>query len=223
MMVVALCIIVVCSAAWTARAQGDADSSSTNADITGFVDYKKVDDRSSLAELHNWFSEESARLCRKYYDKGYRLVPLGIYPSHAAVKADSSNWNVGVEYHLPLKTLNAFFTVYSVPIGENTTAWIRAFFGAGSEDVDGLDSEISANWGINGEIGFYRDQLWLNPLIGVSYLWVDPKDFADGQGNYLYAGNRIFFTPSRTFSLDLRGGIAMWRDFDDGEETRKPE
>lgn len=184
---------------------------------------EEEDNFRSLAELHNWFSVELARLCQTSYNKGggYRIVPLGIYQTHPAAKAVSSNWNIGAEYHLPLKTLNAFFTIYSAEYG-NTKAWIRAFFGAGSEKVDELDSEISSNWGINGEIGFYRDPLWLNPLIGVSYLWVDPKDASDGQGNYLYAGNRIFFTPSRTISLDLRGGAAMWRDFENGDEAKKP-
>lgn len=213
-----LCIIAVC---FMAGYVGALDAAAPPRHSAIMVEDSTT--AGSLDELHRWFARESARLCKEHYDAGYRLVPLRIYPSHREVKADSSNWNVGVEYHLPLNTLNAFFTVYSAPIGENTKAWIRAFFGAGSEDVEGLDTKISGNWGINGEIGFYRDRLWLNPLIGVSYLWIDPKDFADGQGNYLYAGNRIFFTPSRTFSIDLRGGVAMWRDFDNGTETKKPE
>ncbi|MCX6829792.1 MAG: hypothetical protein NT002_11010 [candidate division Zixibacteria bacterium] len=62
-----------------------------------------------------------------------------------------------------------------------------------------------------------KERLWLNPLIGLSYVWVNPKLGSDGQGNYLYAGNRLYFSSKRTLSLDLRGGVAFWRGFD--EET----
>lgn len=172
-------------------------------------------------DLHEWSDWEVLKLSREYHDKGkgYRLTPLGIYKTPRVIGIqDTAKWNIGAEYHLPLNTMNGSFTVFSHDFGK-VEAYAKLFFGFGKKPImgmsDSLDIEATANYGVNGELFFEREDQWLNPLAGLTYLWVRPDKGADGQGNYLYIGNRMFFGSSRILSLDLRGGSAMWRGFDE--------
>lgn len=190
-------------------------------DVCAQEDSVKIDGVSTICELHSWFDKEILELSRKYHGvgKGYRLTPLGIYKTPRVIGIqDTAKWNIGAEYHLPLNTMNGSFTVFSHDFGK-VEAYAKLFFGFGKRPImgtsDSLDIEATANYGVNGELFFEREDQWLNPLAGLTYLWVRPDKGADGQGNYLYIGNRMFFGSSRILSLDLRGGSAMWRGFDE--------
>jgi hypothetical protein len=189
---------------------------------TGSATRAETDRVNSVCELHDWFDQQLMNLHRDYYSRGngYRLTPIGIYSTHDLRSLEKTKyWNFGAEYHLPLNTINGFFTGFSYDFAK-VRAYARVFFGAGVGKIEGLDSletEATSNWGVNGELEFRGKSIGFNPLLGLSYVWVNPDIGSDGQGNYLYAGNRFFFTSERAFSLDLRGGVAFWRGFD--EET----
>lgn len=167
-------------------------------------------------DLHGWFDQELLTLGRKYHSMGmgYRLTPLGVYKTRRVFdRQDTAKWNIGVEYHFPLNTMNGAFTVYSYDFGK-VEAYAKLFFGFGMRPISGiedsLDIEATANYGITGELFFDREKQWLNPLLGLTYLWVSPNKGPDGQGAYMYAGNRLYLVGD-LLSLDLKGGPAFWR------------
>lgn len=163
----------------------------------------------SIGELHKWFNRKVANLSTLYPNS--RIVPLGIYRTRIGEVVKPSLWNFGVEYEIPLRTANGYFTVFSGRAG-GVLGWAKVMFGAGREEVPELRSKVSASWAVNGEVGLAGKTSFFNPLLGITYVWVNPDSGTDGQGNFLYFGNRLFLSP--IFSIDLKAGLSMWRGFD---------
>ncbi len=184
--------------------------------------YGEIEGVKDVSALNEWFDKEFLQLVREYYKKetGYRVIPLA---SCRTVRPRSSTnmvrWNIGAEYHMPLNTMNGSFAVFSQDFGK-VQLFGKLFYGAGMGNIIGLDSadnEVSGNYGINGELAVRTDSYLFTPLFGLTYVWVDPENGSDGQGNYLYAGNRFFFTKARALSFDARVGTAFWRGMDDNQ------
>ena len=179
------------------------------ASITG-----ETDEVRSVGELHRWFNQKLMDLSSLHPNS--RIVPLGIYRTRIGEVVKPSLWNFGVEYQMPLRTANGYFTVFSGRVG-GLLGWAKVMFGAGRENVPELKSKVASNWAVTGEVGFAKSRRVFNPLFGITYLWVNPDSGADGQGNFLYVGNRLFLSP--IFSLDLKAGLAMWRGFDNKQPS----
>jgi len=179
----------------------------------------------STEELHRWFGRESSSIFYDNYEPnglGGRMISLGVYSTGFGIAADNySPLNYGMDFQYPTNTVNAFMTIMTGKLG-STRWWLKGMFGSGISDVTNFadagstNAKVSSSLGVNLEIGWDRPELYFNPLLGMSLVWVDPKDelIDSGQGNYLYAGNRLYLTRSRTLSIDLKGGLSMWRGFD---------
>ena len=177
----------------------------------------------SLNALRSWFDAEAIRLNRELYSKGkgYRLVPVGIYGTDVPPAPENTSlWNFGAEYHLPLNTVNGFLGYFNRY--DNLELGVRLLYGSGMTEILDYDStEVSLNLGVGAELAYNTDSKWLNPLLGLAYMWIELDNDSDVQGSYLYAGNHFYFSDSRDVSLDIKGGVSFWRDF--GDETTPPE
>jgi len=190
-------------------------------------------DFESVGLLQEWFNEELAAAHRETYSRGgtheyttddyrtnsvtasFRTVPVGAFTWHRPEMLRGSKSSLTAEYHHPLKTYNGVFTLHTWDTNSLEIS-ARVFAGGGGADVENLGTHISTNYGGGVEAVYKGSDLAFNPLAGIFYLGaIADGPLEDGAGNYLYVGNRIYFSKARKLSIDLKGGRAFWSGFND--------